>query len=70
MTVLFLGKEPRVGQSVSGAGSKECTSADNFDTIIKPTKSLSTFYYNHRPIYVNNFMIKYSSLLGETPFSL
>lgn len=70
MSVLFLSGEPRVGQSVSGVGNKECTSADNFNTIIKPMKSFPTFYYNYMPIYVNNFMIKYSSLLGDTAFSL
>lgn len=70
MPVLFLSGEPRVGQSVSGVGNKECTSADNFNTIIKPMKSLPTFYYNYMEIYVNNFMIKYSSLLGDTAFSL
>ena len=43
-----------MGQSVSGVGNKECTSADNFNTIIKPMKSLPTFYYNYMEIYVNN----------------
>ena len=70
MPVLFHSGEPRVGQSVSGVGNKECISADNFNTVIKPMKSLPTFYYNGMPIYVNNFMIKYSSLLGDTAFSL
>lgn len=70
MPVLFLSGEPRVGQSVSGVGDKECTSADSFNTIIEPMKSLPTFNYNSTPICVNNFMIKYSSLLGDPAFSL
>lgn len=70
MPVLFLSGEPRVGQSVSGVGDKECTSADSFNTIIDPMKSLPTFNYNYMPICVNNFMIKYTSLLGDPAFSL
>ena len=70
MPVLFLSGEPRVGQSVSGVGDKECTSADSFNTIIDPMKSLPTFNYNYMPICVNNLMIKYTSLLGDPAFSL
>lgn len=54
MPVLFISKEPRMGQSVSGAGNKECISADNASIVIKATKSFSDFYYHYVSIYVNN----------------
>ena len=53
---------------VSGIGSKWYISVGNLDTITKPTKSLSTLYYQHTP--VNKDMIRYYSLLGQTPLSV
>lgn len=70
MSVLFLKEEPNIGQSISDAENKGYMAADNFNTIIKPTQSLSTLYYCHTLVFVNNVMIKYFPVLGQTSVSL
>ena len=70
---IFFSSKPRVrqcDQSVPGADHNGCIDCRYFSTIMKLTKSQSSFYYHHAPSIQMMSLIKYSPSLGlTTPMS-